>query len=253
MPPAGAEPTGWLASVTPAEEQAWNERRTSETVRVRQAAFWSYRAPAVVLGCAQRPDEATQAAARAAGLDLVQRRSGGGAVLAGAALLGLSVVLPPGDPLVTGAVTRNYRWLGLAHAEALGRLGIDARALDVAAARAAAAPAAGADLRWVCFGTLSPWEVVTAGGRKLVGLAQVRRREGTLLMAGTLLRDPDWGTLCGLFRRPPAEAVLLAQRTTSCERELGRPLPAADLARELRRSIGAVLGDLDAAGRLSVP
>lgn len=242
MRPPGADLIGEPVSATPAEEQAWNERQMNEPVRVRRVAIWSYRTPAVVLGCSQRPDEAMRAAARAGRVDLVRRRSGGGAVLADAALLGVSVVLPPDDPLVSDAVTRSYRWLGLAHAEALNRLGIDARALDPAAARAASTPEAVADLRWACFGAVAPWEVATAGGRKLVGLAQVRRREGTLLVAGTLLGDPDWETLCILFGRPPGEAGLLAQRTTSCEREIGRPVPAAALAGELRRALGAALG-----------
>jgi lipoate---protein ligase len=38
-----------------------------------------------------------------------------------------------------------------------------------------------------CYGTLSPWEVVV-GGRKVVGLSQVRRRAGALLPMGVHLR-----------------------------------------------------------------
>ena len=53
--------------------------------------------------------------------------------------------------------------------------------IDVPRARAAAAgPGAAAD---ACFGGLSPFEVL-AGGRKVVGLSQARRRPGTLLQAG---------------------------------------------------------------------
>jgi len=71
-----------LCLVAAAEEQAWNERHLSRPVRAPLIAAWSYRAPAVVLGCSQRPDAAMSAAARAARVALVERRSGGGAVLA---------------------------------------------------------------------------------------------------------------------------------------------------------------------------
>ena len=50
-----------LRFTAPAEEQAWNERRLSRPVRAPLIAAWSYRVPAVVLGCAQRPDAAMNA------------------------------------------------------------------------------------------------------------------------------------------------------------------------------------------------
>ena len=62
----------------------------------------------------------------------------------------------------------------------------DVEVIDVARARAGdeAAPGPAAD---ACFGGLSPWEVL-AGGRKVVGLSQTRRRPGALLQAGIPLR-----------------------------------------------------------------
>ena len=50
--------------------------------------------------------------------------------------------------------------------------------------RARAAAPRPADV--ACFGGLSPYEVL-AGGRKVVGLSQARRRQGTLLQAGVLM------------------------------------------------------------------
>src|SRR3990170_1339166 len=99
-----------LRFAAPAEDQAWNERHLSRPVRAPLIAAWSYRVPAVVLGCSERPDAAMNAAARAAGVALVERRSGGGAVLAGPWLLGVSVVLPPDHPLVVPSVTESYRY-----------------------------------------------------------------------------------------------------------------------------------------------
>lgn len=209
-----------LRVVTAAEEQAWNERQLCRPVRVPRLAVWMYREPAVVLGASQQPDEAMRVAARAAGLPLVQRRAGGGAVLAGGWLLGLSVVLPPDHPLVVAGVVESYRWFGCAHAAALRRLGVECEALDVAAASAVTrerrSAVEGAGLEWACFATISPWEVVTPGGRKLVGLAQVRRRTGALFVSGTLLGEPDWELLCRVFGAPTDAAAVLSAWTSSC-------------------------------------
>ena len=112
----------------------------------------------------------------------MRRSSGGGPVLWDRDLLALDVALPRGHPLAADDVVAAYRWLGEAIADALGAVGVaDVEVIDVPRARAAAgAPGAAAD---ACFGGLSPFEVL-AGGRKVVGLSQARRRPGALLQAG---------------------------------------------------------------------
>lgn len=231
-----------LRVATAAEEQAWNERQLWRPVRVPRVAVWTYREPAVVLGVSQRPDEVMRAAARAVGLELVQRRSGGGAVLVGRWLLGLSVVLPSDHPLVAPGVTESYRWFGEAHATALRRLGVECQSLDVAAARAVAqerrSAVEAAGIRWACFAALSPWEVVAAGGKKLVGLAQVRRRTGVLFVSGILLSEPEWGPLCRVFGAAADAAAVLSAWTSSCCRELAGRRQRED-ERDRRRLISA--------------
>ena len=66
-----------------------------------------------------------------------KRRSGGGAVLSDATLLLLDIALPPRDPLYREDVTESYRWLAEVWVAALGRVGLGARVLPVAEARAA--------------------------------------------------------------------------------------------------------------------
>jgi lipoate---protein ligase len=227
-----------LRLVAPAEEQAWNERHLSWPVRAPLIAAWHYRAPAVVLGCSQRPDAAMSAAARAAGIALVERQSGGGAVLAGTWLLGISVVLPRDHPLVVPSITESYRWFGEAHAAALRRAGIECQAVP-----AAPALAAGTTARWACFGALSSWEVMTTGGRKLVGLAQVRRRTGTLLVSGTLLAAPDWRVLCRVVDGSARAAAQLGECASSCEAELGRPVHPDRMASLIVNALKHALGD----------
>jgi len=235
-----------LRFAPPAEEQAWNERHLSRPVRAPLIAAWSYGVPAVVLGCSQRPDAAMNAAARAAGVALVERRSGGGAVLAGPWLLGVSVVLPPDHPLVVPSVTESYRWFGEAHAAALRRAGIQCQTVRVATARTVArwwrSEPTSTTARWACFGALSPWEVMTAGGRKLVGLAQVRRRTGALLVSGTLLAQPDWRVLSRVVDGSAGAAAQLDERASSCEAELGCPVHPDPMARLIVDALQHALG-----------
>ncbi len=203
--------------------------------------MWTYRAPAVVLGCSQRTlreGVSRRLGGRAA---LLQRESGGGAVLAGPWLVSVSLVVAPNHAWVRGGVVDSYRRIAELHVDALGELRITARALpphDVARANAA-----GATAGWACFGSLSPWEVVDTRGRKLVGLAQRRRRTAVLLVAGTLVGPADWTLLCHAMGQPADEPVL-RQRTVSCDEIIGRPVEierfAAALAQRLESALPAV-------------
>lgn len=174
----------------------------------------------MVLGCSQRglrDDVERRLQGRA---ELAVRESGGGAVLTGPWLVGVSVVVPPAHPWVRDGLIDSYRHLGQLHVGVLKELGVSARALP--AQDVPRAPAASADkaLGWACFGGLSPWEVVDAEGRKLVGLAQRRCRTGVLLVAGTLVSRVDWALLCDTMGHPQHEA-LLRQRTVSAEETAG--------------------------------
>jgi lipoate-protein ligase A len=84
------------------------------------------------------------------------------------ALLLLDLALPAEDPLSTSDVTESYGWLGAVWAAALGALGIAAGVVDIATARADA-QLLDPLLRRVCFGGLSPYEIVVER-RKVVGL-----------------------------------------------------------------------------------
>jgi lipoate-protein ligase A len=145
--------------------------------------------PGLVLGRLPRDPSLDRAAADRAGVRVVRRSSGGGPVLWDAGLLSLDVVLPAGHRLAPRDVVAAYRWLGEAIADALRTLGVDDVEV-VAVERAREARRRPGPARDACFGGLSPYEVL-AGGRKVAGLSQARRRQGALLQAGVPLRlDP---------------------------------------------------------------
>ena len=204
---------------------------------------WTYRQPAVVLGCSQRALYERTAASNPS-LEVLLRESGGGAVLTGPWLVSLSVVLPPGHIWLGQGLLEGYRHLGGLHVEALADLGVPATAVppaQVSATRAALAARGVPALEWACFGSLSPWELVDADGRKLVGLAQRHARHGVLLVAGTLVAEPDWDLLCHALGRPEA-ATVLRQQTGSCGQSAGRAVPPEAVAGALARRLSGALG-----------
>jgi lipoate-protein ligase A len=185
---------------------------------LRQTAWRWYRArgSAVVLGLAQqRRVEGVLDRRRCAdhGVAVVPRRAGGGLVLLDAEMLCLTLAVPLPHPAIGDDLTESYRWLGDAFVGALRRLGVDeARRIAVEPARRAlrdlrdegrrANPVAKLLLE-TCYATPSPHEVLV-NEKKLVGFAQVRRRDRALFQVGLLLRDQ--APLADLVRTPD-EAV----------------------------------------------
>ena len=162
---------------------------------------------AITVGRAQRGD-VDLAAASAEGLEVLLRPSGGGPVLWDDDLNAIDVILPAGHPLLPVDVVAAYRWVGEAVAGALAGLGIpDVRALPPDEARAWPR----GDAAGMCFGGLSPWEVV-AGGRKVLGLSQVRRTAGAIIQVGVPMRL-DAVRLARAMGAPSGAADDLAART----------------------------------------
>lgn len=76
--------------------------------------------PSVVIGSAQPASDFDAERLSGAGLDLVRRRSGGGAVLvAPGRQVWLDVFVPNGDVLAQADVGRSFHWLGQSFAEAI--------------------------------------------------------------------------------------------------------------------------------------
>jgi lipoate-protein ligase A len=141
---------------------------------------------AVVLGSTQPAEDVDAARAAGAGVSVVRRDSGGGAVLVGPGLVvWVDVAIPASDPLWEADVGRAFWWLGATWVAALAGAGF----------------AGGGQVwhggmrptRWsakVCFAGLGSGEV-TAGAAKVVGMAQRRTRAGTLFQCAVpVVWDP---------------------------------------------------------------
>jgi lipoate-protein ligase A len=201
--------------------------------------YWSQAdAEGLVLGNAQRPTQLNQEALRRLGLPVYRRRAGGTAVLVGPDLLALDVILPAGHPLLLPDVVESYRWLGETWVAALARLGIAARSVLPAEAHAQQALLKGEEsalresiVRRACYGSLSPYEVVVAG-RKVVGLAMVRRMTASLLQVGVLLRWRPESLALVLGQTPEEQELLrceLARRAVGLSALLGREVTPTEV------------------------
>lgn len=174
-------------------------RPLTRTVRILSADR-----PALVLGSTQPASIVDHAAASRAGVDVVRRHSGGAAVLLRPSeALWVDIWIPRLDPLWDDDVGRAAHWLGQAWVAALATTGLAARVHRGPMWRGAWAAVA-------CFGGLGPGEV-TVSGRKVVGIAQRRTRDGARFQCVVLARwEPD--ALLSLLVMAPG-----ARRTAAAE------------------------------------
>jgi lipoate-protein ligase A len=152
-----------------------------------QPTVWvmTWTVPALVLGSAQPLDTVDLRAARDVGVEVVRRRSGGGAVLLvpGDAVW-VDVLIPAGHEWWRDDVARSFLPVGEAWAAALGGSG----------AAVGVHPGPVRHTAWsrlACFAGLGTGEVL-ARDRKLVGLSQRRTRRGARIQGVVHRRfDPD--------------------------------------------------------------
>lgn len=158
--------------------------------------------PALVLGRGQPPLLGD------VDLPVLTRHSGGGAVLMDRGLLSLDVLLPASHPWLDGPLTRVFDCVGQAWRRGLSALGVP----DVSVHQGDVTVSRRGDererlLAAICYATPGRGEVMVAG-RKLVGLAQRRRRVGALVQCG-LLRRWDPRPLLAAFGGDPADAEII--------------------------------------------
>ena len=178
---------------------------------------------ALVLGSTQRETEVDTDALGRRGVELVRRRSGGGAVLlAPGETLWVDVELPRDDPRWDDDVGRAFHWLGHAWADALEELGTTCHVH--------AGPLRETRLsRAICFAGLGPGEV-TVDGRKVVGISQRRTRDGARFQC-VVHRRWDPATVLELLRLEGTDRGLALEELTAAA--AGLPLDWTDLVEAL--------------------
>lgn len=176
------------------------------------------------LGYGQRVRDADAARLQQHGWHMVRRPTGGKAILHGDELT-YSVSLPIHHPLAQGDVVSSYRRISDALLCALQQVGLSPQSEQQAKGNR--------DLGAVCFEVPSHYEI-TVEGRKLIGSAQVRRKDG-ILQHGTL---PLWGDIAricdALYYVDDTERETSKQqvrdRATTLEAVMGRALSYEQVA-----------------------
>jgi lipoate-protein ligase A len=178
-----------------------------EPVPERTATFHTVAAPTLVLGSAQRRTEVDDRVTSALGIEVVQRRSGGGAVLlVPGEFVWLDLVIPADDPLWRADVGAAMEWVGDLWATALEVPRATVHRGGLQASRWS---------RQVCFAGVGSGEVVV-GDTKLVGVSQRRTREWARFQSMVHLRwRPE--LVAALVAPPRPTAADLAGLTASVD------------------------------------
>jgi len=140
--------------------------------------------------------------------------SGGGAVITSENLISLTTLLPLEHPLAKLDLIQCFKAVGDLWQKALARQGISTRLCT----KVDKGPSS---LNWICFAGASHGELFDEKGRKLLGLAQVRKRNGIAIMAGIYLSQINWDVLFNVFQGSSSDDDLAAikRATTSIEEQ----------------------------------
>ncbi len=190
--------------------------------------LYAWHPPCLSLGYAQPFTDVDQAAIEAHAWDVVRRPTGGRAILHTDELT-YCVAGPQSEPRLAGGVLESYRILAQALLRALHLLGISARALQKPAGEGSdgGGEPPERELNPVCFEVPSNYEI-TVGGKKLIGSAQARRKEG-VLQHGSLPLCGDLARVVQALSFPDEAArrqaaLRLLERATTAEACLGASL-----------------------------
>lgn len=198
------------------------------------------------LGVAQPFADVDTARLRAHGWDVVRRITGGRAILHTDELT-YSVIGPAENPILAGSVLESYSRLAQALLHAVQVLGMSVEMKEGKADESGKSNP-------VCFEVPSTYEI-TVNGKKLIGSAQARRKEG-VLQHGSLPLVGDLTRICQALSfadesaREDAAARLLA-RAATVESALSQVVAWDDAARAMVRAFEAELGIQFERGELS--
>ena len=189
--------------------------------------LYAWNPPCLSLGRAQPIRDIDLPSLDRLGWSLVRRPTGGRAILHTDELT-YAVIAQTNNPVMSGGVMESYRRISSALLNALDRLALSARAdqkYEVPDGLRSDGP--------VCFEVPSNYEI-TVGGKKLIGSAQARRKNG-VLQHGTLPLTGDLARITQALAYPDVESRLQAgprvlRHATTVESVLGRKVTWSETA-----------------------
>jgi len=207
----------WRLLLTPPARGAWNMAvdeaildAVSRGASQPTLRLYTWEPPCLSLGYAQPIADVDIPSLKNNGWEIVRRATGGRAILHTDELT-YSVCSPFDDRHLAGSVLESYKYIANALLAALKDLGIPAQMKeDTRPDSSRSNP--------VCFEVPSSYEI-TAMGKKLIGSAQVRRKDG-ILQHGSLPLSGDLSRITRVLvfpnesTRKVAEKRLLARATT---------------------------------------
>jgi len=187
--------------------------------------LYAWQPPCLSLGQAQPFSDVDTQRLEARGWDVVRRPTGGRAILHTDELT-YSIIAATDEPRVAGSILESYNRLAQALLQAVKSLGLPVEMKDESGAASKSANP-------VCFEVPSAYEI-TVQGKKLIGSAQARRKEG-VLQHGSLPLTGDLARITEalVFADEPARreaAERLLGRATTVESVLGREILWNDAA-----------------------
>ena len=243
----------WRLLLTPPARGAWNmavDESILESIHrgdsLPTLRLYSWTPACLSLGHAQPFADVDMARLRALGWDVVRRATGGRAILHTDELT-YSVTGPAENPILAGSVLESYSRLAKALLRAVQDLSLPVEMKEGKADESG-------KTNPVCFEVPSTYEI-TVNGKKLIGSAQARRKEG-VLQHGSLPLTGDLGRITQALvfkneymRQTAADRLL--DRATTVESVLGVAPDWETAARSMVRAFEAELGINFERGELS--
>ncbi|MBM4426988.1 MAG: lipoate--protein ligase family protein [Chloroflexi bacterium] len=210
--------TIWRLIFTPPSTGAWNmavDEAILEHIHrgesISTLRLYSWNPPCLSLGHAQSIKDVDMERLKSHGWDVVRRVTGGRAILHTDELT-YSVTGSADEPVLTGGVLESYNRLAQALLHAVKSLSVPVEIKEHEDGHTQQ------NLNPVCFEVPSTYEI-TVDGKKLIGSAQARKKEG-VLQHGSLPLTGDLTRICDALvfesesARQNAKERLLARATT---------------------------------------
>jgi lipoate-protein ligase A len=243
----------WRLLITPPARGAWNmaldesilehigRGESNPTLRL-----YAWEPACLSLGHAQPFADVDTSRLKSHGWEIVRRATGGRAILHTDELT-YSVIAPSNEPTVAGSILESYNRLAQALLMAVKSLELPVEMKEGKADN-------GTIPNPVCFEVPSTYEI-TVDGKKLIGSAQARKKEG-VLQHGSLPLTGDLTRICQalVFENESARenaSKRLLERATTVESALGREISWETAAQAFVHAFEAQLGLSFERGELS--